>query len=253
MERSQRCASRVFGVTYLLSLALITVAFSRFYAPYIVWEKGEETARHFVGHEHAIRFYLASAFFYGVGTIVLLTALYIILRPTSRGISLFAAFCKLVYVLFWFVCLLDLFGALRLLGDTALLRTFGPDGLASLAGMQVDSSREAYYIGLAFNGLGSALFAWVFFQSRYIPRPLAVWGMLACLYEGFCGFAYLIYPGFGAILSANWYELPSMTFELLLGLWLLFRGPRSSPMKRGSARSDGEAVGAAGVNTPFIA
>ena len=158
--------------------------------------------------------------------IVLLAALYMILRPISRGISLLAAFCKLIYVLFWFICLLDVFGALRLLGSTGSLQTLGPHSVAALAGMQVDSSRDAYYIGLALNGLGSALFAWVFFQSRYIPRTLAVWGIVASLYEAFCGLAYLIFPGFGAILSPNWYELPIMTFELLLTAWLLFRAFR---------------------------
>jgi hypothetical protein len=79
---------------------------------------------------------------------------------------------------------------------------------------------------MAFNGLGLALFASVFFQSRYIPRALALWGVLASLYEAFCGFAYLFYAHFGTILSVNWYEYPLMTFELLLSLWLLFRGLR---------------------------
>src|ERR1051326_2908651 len=117
MDPSQRNAAKAFGITYLLSLAVIMVAFSRFYAPYLVWEKGEETARHFIGHEGSIRLYLAGAYLHGVGTIVLLAALYVILRPISRGISLFAAFCKLIYVLFWFICLLDVFGALRLMGN----------------------------------------------------------------------------------------------------------------------------------------
>ncbi len=211
------------------------VAFSRFYAPYLVWENGEATARRFIGHEHAIRLYLAGSFLHGIGTIILLTALYIILRPVSRGLSLFALFSKLAYALFWFVVLLDIFGALRLLGTTGALRTLGPDGLAALAGMRIDSSRDAYYIGLALTGLGSALFAWVFFQSRYIPRIVAVWGILAALYEGFCGFAYLIHPGFGSILSPNWYELPLMIFELLLCGWLLFQGFRPSQKEAATA------------------
>jgi hypothetical protein len=105
--------------------------------------------------------------------------------------------------LFWFIVLLEVFGALHLVGSTGSLRTFGPDGIAALAVLQIDSSRDAYYIGLTFNGLGSALFAWVFFKSRYVPRTLAAWGILASLYQGFCGFAYLIDPGLGAILSAN--------------------------------------------------
>lgn len=236
-DQSQRYAAKIFGITYLLTLAVIMLAFSRFYAPYLVWEKGEETARHFIGHEHAIRLYLVGAFFHGVGTMVLLTALYVILRPVSRGLALFAAFSRLIYVVFWFVLLLDLFAALRLLAGGSSLQSFGPDGLAALAGLQLDSSRDAYYIGLTFDGLGSALFAWVFFQSRYIPRALAVWGVLGSLYEGFCGFAYLMHPRFGSILSANWYELPPMTFELLLAFWLLIRGLRSPQMVSGASQS----------------
>ena len=227
IERSQHYAAKIFSITYLVTYAIIAVAFSRFYAPYLRWENGEETARRIITHEQAIRFYLVGAFLYGVGVIVLLTALYVILRPVNRGMALFAAFSKLTYAIFWFILVLDLFGALRLLGGGGSLRAFGPGGLAALAGSQLDSSRDAYYIGLVFNGLGSTLFALMFFQSRYVPRALALWGVLGSLYEVFCGFAYLFYPNFGAILSANSYEMPALTFELLLCLWLLLRGLRS--------------------------
>ena len=228
MDRSQRCAAKIFGITYLPGLAVIMVAFTRFYAPYLVWGNGEETARHFIGHDSAIRLYLAGAFLHGLAMLVLLTALYVILRPVNRGLALFATFSKLIYVAFWFIVQQEVFGALRLLAGAASLRSFGPDGLIALAGAQLDSSRDAYYIGLVFTGLGSAFFAWAFFQSRYIPRILALWGVLASAYEGFCGFAYLFHPRFGAVLSPDSYELPAMTFELLLCVWLLVRGFRSS-------------------------
>src|ERR1035441_10239386 len=127
----------------------------------------------------------------------------------------------------WFIFILDMFGALRYLAGAGALHGFGPDCLAALAGAQLDAGRDAYYIGLVFNGLGSALFAWVLFQSRYIPRALALWGVLSAVYEGFCGFAYLLYPRFGVIHSANWYELPPITFDLLLCFWLLFRRLKS--------------------------
>ena len=222
-------------IAYLLSLLVIGVAFSRFYAPYLVWENGEETARRFITHERSIRIYVAAAFFYGAAMVVQLTALYVILRQVNRGIALFATFSRLIYVFFWFVLVLDIFYALRLLGGAGSLRTFGPDGLAALAGSQLDSSRDAYYTGMIFNGLGLALFASVFFQSRYIPRALALWGVLASLYEAFCGFAYLFYPHFGTILSVNWYEYPLMSFELLLSLRLLFRSLRSPDKWRDAA------------------
>jgi hypothetical protein len=230
IERAQQSAAKIFGVTYLLGMAILMVVFSRFYAPYMVWESGEETARHFLLHEDAIRIYLAGAFVFGVGMIVLLSALYVLLRPVNRGIALCAAFSRVIYAAFWFIFIMDMVGALRFLGGAGALRGFGQDGLVALAGAQLGAGRDAYYIGLAFNGLGSALFAWVLFQSRYIPRALALWGVLGAIYEGLCGFAYLLYPGFGAIHSPNWYELPPMTFDLLLCFWLLFRGVKSPEM-----------------------
>ena len=72
-------------IAYLLSLLVIGVAFSRFYAPYLVWENGEETARRFIAHERSIRMYLAGAFFYGSAIIVQLTALYLILPALILG------------------------------------------------------------------------------------------------------------------------------------------------------------------------
>lgn len=232
LDRPQLHAAKIFGITYLLSLVIIMVAFSRFYAPYLVWENGEETARRFIAHEQAIRLYLAGAFLHGAGMIVLLTALYVILRSVNEGMALCAAFSKIMYALFWFIAILDIFGALRLSGGAGALKTLGQDGLAALAGFQLDSSRDAYYIGMAFSGLGSALFAWLLFRSRYVPRTLALWGVLGSSYEGLCAFGYLMHRRFGTILSPNWYELPLMTFELLLSLWFLFRGLRSPEIVR---------------------
>jgi hypothetical protein len=228
IERAQRWAAKIFAVTWLLGMGLLQVVFPRYYAPYLVWENGEETARRFLHHEEAIRIFLAGAFVHGVFMIVLLAALYVLLRPVNRGMALCAACGRAIYAVFWFVFILDMFGALRFLAGAGSLHGFGPDGLAALAGAQLDTGRDAYYIGLVFNGLGSALFAWVLFQSRYIPRVLALWGVLSAVYEGLCGFAYLIYPKFGAMHSPNWYELPPMTFDLLLCLWLLF-GRLKSP------------------------
>jgi hypothetical protein len=223
IDRAQRTAAKIFAATYLLSMAILMTVFPRFYAPYLVWDNGEETARRFIHHEEAIRIYLAGAFVHGVGMLVLLTALYVLLRPVNRGMALFAAFSRVIYAVFWFIFILDMLAALRFLTGAGALQGFGANGLAALAGAQLDTGRDAYYIGLAFNALGSALFAWVLYQSRYIPRVLALWGVLSAVYEGFCGIAYLLYPRFGIMHSPNWYELPPMTFDVLLCLWLLFR------------------------------
>jgi len=226
IEKSQRNAARVLGVTYPLTFVIVTIAFIRFYAPLLVWNNLPETARNFFAHERTFRIYIASALIYGVGLLVLLTVLYLILKPMSRGLALFAAFCRLVYAFLWFVMLIDLFGALRVMGSANLSAAFEPDRLPTLAGLQLASGFDAYYIGLGFYGLGTVIFSYLWLKSRYIPRALAAWGVLSSVFAGFCAFAYLLYPDFGKVVSVNWYEMPIGLFEMVTSLWVLARGLR---------------------------
>ena len=150
----------------------------------------------------------------GLAGVVLLTALYVLLRSVNRGIALFAAFSRLMYVAMWFVQVLGSFSALRIMEAEEPLQAFGPRQLQALAGLQLASGWDAYYIGLAFYALSTFLFSELFFQSRYIPRILAAWGMLASIFEGVCAFAYLNNRRFGAVVSVNLYEMPTVLFEL---------------------------------------
>jgi len=226
IDRSQRVAARVFAVTYPLTFVIIFVAFYRFYAPFLDWANGAETAGNLVQNEHSLRVYLALSFLYGVGGVVMLSALYVVLRPINRGLALFATFCNLIYVSMWFVQLLEIFDALRIMSGGIYSLGLEPNRLQALASLQLASGGDAYYIGLTFYSLGIVFFSVLFFQSRYVPRALAVFGILASLFEGFCGFAYLIDRNFGAIVSPDFYELPVMLFQLTLSVWILIRGLR---------------------------
>jgi len=221
VDRSQRYAAVVFAIAFPLTIALIMVAFIRFLAPILVWNQDAETAHNLVAHAHAYRMFIAASCLNGLAGVVLLTALYVVLRPVNRGLALFAAFSRLVYVAMWFVQVLGSFSALRIMNGGGPLQAFEPKQLQALAGLQLASGWDAYYIGLAFYALSTFLFSWLFFQSRYIPRILAAWGLLASLFEGVCAFAYLNDRGFGAVVSVNWYEMPSVFFELALCVWIL--------------------------------
>jgi hypothetical protein len=224
IDRSQRVAARVYAITYLLTLAIIMVAFMRYLAPYLVWNNGEANAQNLLAHESGFRIYLTAAFVYGVGGLVMVVAQFVIFRPINRGIALFAALSNLVYVGAWYVAILLKLLALRTMGGGVHPAAIPPATAPALAGLFLDSGWDAYYIGLPFLGLGSALFAWLFFRSRYVPRALALCGVLAAAFEGICGFLYLLFPQFGAVVSVNWYEMPVMLFEVLICFWLLIRG-----------------------------
>jgi hypothetical protein len=224
IDQSQRVAARVYAVTYLLTLAILMVVFTRFFAPYLVWANGEATAGNIFAHEAGFRLYQTAAYLNGVGLVVLLVALYVILSPINRGMALFAAFSQLIYAGTWFAGILLQLLALRTMGSGQHLGAIGMSSPQALAGLFLDSGWDAYYIGLPFLGLGTALFAWLFFRSRYVPRWLALGGILASAFEGICGFCYLLFPAFGTVVSVNWYEIPLLLFGVVLCLWLLIKG-----------------------------
>ena len=223
IDRSQRVAARIYAITSLLMLAIIMFAFTRILAPNLVWNNGEATARNLFAHEAAFHVFLTAAFLNGLGGIVLLVAQYVILKPINRGMALFAALAQLMYAGAWFAEILLQLLAMRTMGS-GHLTAIEPAQAQALAGLFLDSGWDAYYIGLPFLGLGSALFAWLFFRSRYIPRGLALCGVLAAAFEGICGFLYLLFPGFGNVVSVNGYEMPMVFFGLVLCLWLLIKG-----------------------------
>jgi hypothetical protein len=197
------------------------VAFTRFLAPILVWNQDAETARNLIAHAHTYRIFIGASCLNGLAGVVLLTALYLVFRPVNRGLALFAAFSRLVYVAMWFVQVLGSFSALRIVTAAGPLQAFESKQLQALAGWQLASGWDAYYIGLSFYALSTLLFSWLFFQSRYIPRILAAYGLLASLFEGVCAFAYLNDHAFGAVVSVNVYEMPVMFFELALSIWIL--------------------------------
>ena len=72
--------------------------------------------------------------------------------------------------------------------------------------------------------LGATLFYYLFFKSRYIPKSLAVFGMVS--YALVFGFALvsILFPK----LSALALTVPSILFELIIGVWLFFKGTNDS-------------------------
>jgi len=227
IDQSQRFAARVFAIAFLVTLADIMVGYARFYGSYVVWDNDVQTAVNLAAHAPAVHIYIGCAAIYGVGLLVMLAALYRVLGPIGRGLALFAALCWLMYASLWFVFLLDLFGGLRAMTGGGRLLVFEPARLQALAGLQLASGWDAYYVGLTFNGIGLVFFSFLFFKSHYIPRTLAVLGVVTSLFESACGFAYLVDRSFETIVSVNYYELPTMFFEVVLSIWILVRGLRT--------------------------
>jgi len=124
----------------------------------------------------------------------------------------------------WLMAPLNSLAALRLLGEASYLKVFEPDRLQALARVQLAGSFDDYYVGLPFFGLAATVCAWLWFKSTYIPKGLALFGVISSAWCVFCAFVYLIFPNFNKIVNDYIFDSPMALFELALSFWLLFKG-----------------------------
>ena len=233
IDNSQRTAARIAGIAGLLAFFLVVFGNYVLLNPLIIPRNAADTARNILSHQTQFRIALTCFIVYGIGTIVLLSALYVILAPVNRGLALTGALFRLVFAILWLIAPLNSLAALRLLGDTDYLKVFEPDRLQVLARVQIAGSFDDYYVGLPFFGLAATVCAYLWLKSKYIPQSLSMFGVIGSAWCVFCAIVYLIFPGFNKIVNDYIFDSPMALFELVLSFWLLFKGlqPVRTPTK----------------------
>ena len=101
--------------------------------PLIVPGNAAETARNIMTHETQFRVAFTCFLTYSTSVIVLLAALYVILKPVNQGLALVGALFRLVFAMLWLLSTLNMLGALRLLSGASYLQVFEADRLQALA------------------------------------------------------------------------------------------------------------------------
>ena len=237
IDESQRKAARVVGFTYLF--ALVPAVFAEFYVrgTLIVADNALATAQNIMAHERLFRLGTASNLTVFAMDVVLITALYVVLKPVNRNLALLAAFWGLIETAVLVVTLLTDFEALRILSGADYLRVFEPDRLQALARLSISAHGAGYSVGLVFAGLRSTLFCYLWFKSNYIPRALAGWGVFASALMGASAFAFIIFPELTKIVTIEVYGGPIFFFELTMAFWLLLKRLRTSGTSGAVARS----------------
>ena len=226
LDESQRKAARVAGFTFLFAIAIVIISNYSVSFRFIIPDNAVDTAQNIMAHETLFRINIVCNLIYLVTLIVMFTSLYVILKPVNKNFALAAAFFRLLYALMWGFMALNTLGALRLLGDASYLPVFEADQLQTLSRLHLSSSWDAYYVGLPFWGLASVVCSYLWLRSRYIPRALAVFGIISSVWCVICAFIFIIFPNFGEIVNLWFFDMPLVIFEIALGFWLLFKGLR---------------------------
>jgi hypothetical protein len=223
-NESQRKAARVVGLTYLGALA--PAVFAEFYVrgQLVVSSDAAQTALNIVTHERLFRLGIASNLVAFALDVALITSLYVVLESVNRGLALMALGWGLIETAILFVATLSDFDVLRILSGAEYLKAFELNRLDVLARLSVGAHGAAYGVGLVLAGLRSTMFCYLWLESRFIPRALALFGVLASLLMGVCSFSFIIAPELEKVVSVAIYGGPIFFFELAIGLWLVFKG-----------------------------
>jgi len=224
VDDTQRTAARVVGAAYVC--ALVPAVFAEFYVrgQLVVSGNAAQTALNIVAHERLFRLGIAGNLAVFAIDVVLIVALYVVLNPVNRSLAVLALAWGLIETATLVVVTLSDFDVLRILSGAEYLKVFEVDRLQALARLSISAHGDAYNVGLVLAGLRSTAFCYLWFTSRFIPRVLAGWGMVASLLMGACAYSFIIFPKVATAVPVQIYGGPIFLFELTMGVWLLFRG-----------------------------
>ena len=220
----QRRAATIVGVLYLLTMGSAVLAvYLR--GRLIVQEDAARTATASLASETLFRLAILSDLMTTAGVLALIVGLYIILRPISRYWALVGLVFRLVESCVFATALLSYFNFLILLDGSAYLRPIGITQLQALAYSSLSVHGSSFSIGFTFLGLGSTIFACLWLKSSYVPKVIALWGVIASILMAAISMLSIVVPSVTAALGLI-YMMPLAVFEIGIGAWLLIRGLR---------------------------
>jgi hypothetical protein len=225
LTREQHDAAKVVGIVYLAAMA--ASMFAEFYLrePLFVRNDAVQTAINIVANERLFRMSAVIHLIMCSSDAIMAAALYTILKPVNRSLAMLGAFWRVVDCVILAASTVNDLAALRLLSGSGYVRGFETVQLQVLARLFLSLRTFGFQIAFIFLGLGSAVFAYLWLKSRYIPRPLAVLGIFASSVMAIVGLMTIALPELGARIGVS-YMAPMFFFEVGMGIWLLAKGLR---------------------------
>jgi F0F1-type ATP synthase membrane subunit c/vacuolar-type H+-ATPase subunit K len=165
--------------------------------------------------------------------VVVAWALYILLKPVNKRLSLLAAWFRVVYAAIFATALTNLVNVLQFLTGANDLNSIEADQMYTQGMLSLSKFQSGWDIGLVIFGLHLLVVGYLAFKSGYIPKWLGVLLVIA-------GIGYMV-DSFGKFLVPNYnLTIAGFTFigEVLLIFWLLWKGfkgfDKKLDMKSGS-------------------
>jgi hypothetical protein len=222
-EASPLVYARVAGVAYIV-IAIAGVLYGALVeTKLIVSGNDAATANNIMANQSLFRIGIVLVLIIYVSVVVASWALYVILRTVHQNLALLGLLLRSAEAIVGAATVLTSFVVLYVLGRNGASTAFQPEQLQALAGRFIDVRTAGLDVVLVFIGLGATVFCVLLFKSRYIPRPLAAWGIFTYVSMLFLASVSILFPNHPMMLETVLYSVGGL-FELVFGLWLLFTG-----------------------------
>jgi hypothetical protein len=158
-------------------------------------------------------------------TITLAWSLYELVRPAGPGLALMALLFRVAEA--------SIFGVLTVFSVLLLGGTSGPTLDDATRALVTQAQTASGQVGQIYFCPGSAIFFYLMMKGGFLPKPLAVFGLLATIVWLAAGLLQI-----GAPAVAGYLALSGPVFllaETVSGIWLLYLGLRATPASMDAA------------------
>ena len=191
-----------------------------------------ETMTNFSDNPSKVQMSIVGYLIEAVAIVLLTVLLYTTLKKQNKIIAHWAFGLWIIEAVFLAVREINAFSLLYT--SQEYVKAGAPDSsyFQTIGGMFYESTQFIYSVQMVFYCIGGILFYYLFFKSRFVPKVLSLWGLIAASLALF-----------GTLLEFFDYAvplyvfLPLLPFELVLGIWLIFKGFNSSAIASESAKT----------------
>jgi len=216
---SDKNIPRLLGVAFLMVLLL---TFSEFWALSIIGTGSVSDSLVSISNNlMPLRLSILLGLVLSAGIIVLAVLLFVILQKQNKTIALIALSCYLLESVTLVLRQLSVYALIPLALEYTKAGALDLSYFETSGAVFLDIGRWVYDIHLLFFALGGILWYILFYRTRYIPRLLSIWGIVAVALVLVAS----ILAGFEIRSIAL--VLPNAVFELAIGLWIVIKGIKS--------------------------
>jgi len=220
--------ARVAGLLYLLGSLFGIVRLIYVPNTLFVYGNATATAKNIAEHELLFRFGIVSYLLCAALWIFVTLALYRLFKGVNQGLAvLMVILGSLMVTPIFFVNTVNDAAALLFVRGGGYLSVFDKSQREALARLFLDLHHQLDLANEIFWGLWLIPYGLLVYKSRFLPRILGVWLIIAC-------FAYLALSLTGFLLPAYEDQVNNVAQPILLGelatmLWLLIMGVNEKP------------------------